>query len=435
TAWATAAAHRPVMAEMFEKLFISDADLTYGDRHTFLSVDGGGTLKQPSFKFGSGSAQAIRPYCLEEYNSHLFVGGYGSEDTGDDDRPEMLRHSWLGRSADDVTSGAEGFDKEAWLMLGQKGVRVTGLRKGRGLLLAAKRSELYRISGFGRAYPGWQFSVEGVNNSLGMGVTNPYALAYAGGFWYGLGAQGPFRTDGFLTESLVGPRQREWRAVEDIDNAWVAFHPERRVMLFGVRIPSRFAGGTIYPNVIWAWDVMRDVWQHDWDLNGTEVLFATPSATSTGLAPTSPPNSLVLTVATVVGYTATWVNGDATAETEVWDRPGAGGTWGVRHTEAPAGTTEVVPTVLKTITSSSAANPTNILATAHGILTGDIITIQGHSGQVGWPSINGPSYVVNFIDPDNFTIPVNLITGGTGGTFTITNKNRPHYREISVKVR
>ncbi len=160
TDWDTAAAHRPVMAEMFEKMFIADADPTYSSRATLLSVDGSGTLLEPNFKFGSGSAQALRPFCLEEYNSHLFIAGYGSEDTSDDDRREIIRHSFLGRSADDVTGGAEGFDPLAWLILGQKGVQVTGLRKGRGLLIAAKRNELYRISGFGRAYPGWQFSVE-----------------------------------------------------------------------------------------------------------------------------------------------------------------------------------------------------------------------------------------------------------------------------------
>ena len=69
-----------------------------------------------------------------------------------------------------------------------------------------------------------------------------------------------------------------------------------------------------------------------------------------------------------------------------------------------------------TITSSSVANPTNILCAApHGLLSGDTTTIASHSGST--PSINGV-HTVTVVDTLNFTIPVNVSTGGTGGTST-----------------
>ena len=71
-----------------------------------------------------------------------------------------------------------------------------------------------------------------------------------------------------------------------------------------------------------------------------------------------------------------------------------------------------------TITSSSVANPTHIVATAHGFLTGDTVLQAGHSGST--PSING-SYTVTYIDANTYSIPVNVTVGGTGGTATRTS--------------
>jgi hypothetical protein len=68
------------------------------------------------------------------------------------------------------------------------------------------------------------------------------------------------------------------------------------------------------------------------------------------------------------------------------------------------------------ITSSSIASPTNILCAAvHGLTTGDTVLIEGHTGSV--PNING-SHVVTVVDTTNYTIAVNVTTGGTGGTST-----------------
>jgi hypothetical protein len=69
---------------------------------------------------------------------------------------------------------------------------------------------------------------------------------------------------------------------------------------------------------------------------------------------------------------------------------------------------------LTTITSSSVASPTVITtATAHGLVTGERVSIAGHSGST--PAIAG-EYVATVTDATHFTISVNATVGGTGGT-------------------
>lgn len=319
---------RPVAAELYEKLFVADAATDQTARNKFFSMTSAASFTTPTFAFAGGSVAALLPYCLEEYNGVLFLAGYGDE--GDKDRPEMLRHSFLAKSPD----AADGFDANAYLLLGAKGQRVTALRKGRGLLLAAKNNEFYRITGFGRAYPGWQYTVENVQNTLGLGVSNPNGLVFAEGHWYGIGTQGPLRTDGYTVESLAGPRQRGWRAIDNVNSAWVAYHPERRLILFGVHPLLASAGrSTTYPWTVWTWDLEREVWQTDWkfgaDLFVASAIPPAGGATSAGpsAGPTADPSAPVSSLATASGYTASWTNGDATAQTEVWEKEGLGGTW------------------------------------------------------------------------------------------------------------
>ena len=67
-----------------------------------------------------------------------------------------------------------------------------------------------------------------------------------------------------------------------------------------------------------------------------------------------------------------------------------------------------------TITSSSIANPTNILtATAHTFVSTDTVTIAGHTGST--PAVDGER-VATRVDSTNFTVPINVSGGGTGGT-------------------
>ncbi len=77
-----------------------------------------------------------------------------------------------------------------------------------------------------------------------------------------------------------------------------------------------------------------------------------------------------------------------------------------------------------TIASSSVANPTTITTTAaHGLAVGStaLMRIAGHTGST--PSLDG-EYTATFTGAPTFTVPVNVTTGGTGGTaqrFTLIN--------------
>ncbi len=218
-------------------------------------------------------------------------------------------------------------------MIGSKGQRITALRKGRGILLIAKENEFHRVSGFGRAFAGWQYQVEPLENTQGLGIANPKALTFAEGFWWGIGAQGPLRTDGVTVESIVGPRRPSWRGIDNVADSWVAYHPERRLMLFGLH-PTEAASGrsATYPWVVWAWDIQRSVWQPNHKY-GADLFHASAITTTTGSSsgasggPSAAPSSPSTSAETVSGYQANWTNGDTTAQTEFWEKEGSGGTW------------------------------------------------------------------------------------------------------------
>lgn len=65
------------------------------------------------------------------------------------------------------------------------------------------------------------------------------------------------------------------------------------------------------------------------------------------------------------------------------------------------------------ITSSSIANPTNILTAANTFVSLDTVTIAGHTGST--PAIDGER-VATVVNSTNFTIPINVTGGGTVGT-------------------
>jgi hypothetical protein len=282
-----------------------------------------------------GVAQEITPYCLETYNNVLFIAGYGSEAAGDADRPEVLRHSFLGVApSNSLALGdiSDGFDKNAYNLIGAKGQRITGLKQGRGYLLAAKANELYRISGAGRAYPGWQYAVEMVMNTSGLGVANPNALCFAEGYWYGIGAAGPFRTDGFTVTTMVGPRKADFNAVDNLANSFCFYHPDRRGVLFGVHPQGTTPAQ--YPYNLWFWDVERERWQPDWVLATPTAFFHGNNIPTTSvLGPSAPPTTPVTSAVTTTGYTASWTNGDASAQTEFWQLDTTS-TWVLNSTQA-----------------------------------------------------------------------------------------------------
>lgn len=334
--WTKNAPARPVSARLFERLYVCDAEPSYANRATMVAIDTQipPVITEPTFAFvtGGAGAAALRPYCLEEYNNVLFIAGYGDEESDQGDRPETVRHSFLGTRPD----LAGGFDPLAFNVIGAQGERVTAMKKGRGLLLIAKPTELYRLSGFGRRLPGWQYQVEPIFNTDGFGVSNALGLEHAEGWWYGAGKQGPFRTDGFNVQSLVGPRQRAWARIDKLEFSWVRYNPSRRLVLFGVHFEGSSAGHLTYPFTIWAFDIDRNVWTGDQvylrSLAAGDVLDVTTLATistETVQGPSGTPSAPNTTAVNPYGWTANWTNGDSSpgAQTEYWEKEGSNGDW------------------------------------------------------------------------------------------------------------
>jgi len=344
--WDKATPARPVGAELYEKMFIADATVDYSARKGLVCVDGAGTVTPVAFDFGGGS-ETLKPYVCEEFNNHLFIAGYENK-TLSADAPATIRHSYLGVSPEAVG----GFDTLAYLYCGAKGQRVTGMKKGRGLMLVAKNNELYRITGFGIAKPGWTFAIEMVQTTQGLGVSNPYALCYAAGsaggpgYWYGIGEAGPFRSDGFSAEFLGLPRAASWNKITNLAYAWVIYHPDRNVVLFGMNQTPVPAGRSVtYPTVAWIWDCQRERWISDIAMSADMTYASAIPSVTTTFSPSTAPTSLAFThfSAGLTTVAATWTNGDATASTEIWVRDiNSGGTSALWSTAAPAATSATI---------------------------------------------------------------------------------------------
>ena len=73
--------------------------------------------------------------------------------------------------------------------------------------------------------------------------------------------------------------------------------------------------------------------------------------------------------------------------------------------------------VLESLTAISINNPTEITAAGHGLTTGDSIYIYGTDST---PALLG-SYVVTVLDTNTFTVPVNVTSAGTTGSWFVAN--------------
>jgi hypothetical protein len=84
------------------------------------------------------------------------------------------------------------------------------------------------------------------------------------------------------------------------------------------------------------------------------------------------------------------------------------------------------------ITSNTAANPSVVTTPVpHGLTSGDIILISGVA--TSSPTINGER-TVTVISPTQFSVPVNVTTPGTGGSFVRSNSRNggAGYLEVSA---
>ena len=343
--WNTATAARPYAVELFEKVYFVDATES-GSTRNGMSVGtwsaGAWSVSQPVYDLdGSGSGTgALKAYSAEVFNGVLFVSGYDSESApSSGSAPHLLRHSLLG--TDPSTSG--GFDPNAYLILGAKGQFVRAMKSGRTVMLVAKDSELYTISGSGHSLPGWQYQVQQVSNSLGAGCTNPYALDHAYGMWYGIGRVGPWRTDGGNVELLRAGRDRSWSRVQNLQLATVTAHPDRRQVWYGFHEVGR-TGYQTGACTFWVWDLEREQWDVSQRTNrsytflGTVLQGATVAPSG---APGAPTQDFTAPAYDFDALEVTFTPADASALTEVWYRPASGGAYAL-HSSVREGVTRAL---------------------------------------------------------------------------------------------
>jgi hypothetical protein len=411
-------------------MFLCDATVDYSIRSGLVCIDSAGAKTDVSFDLGGGAEQ-LKPYVCEEYNNHLFVAGYENK-TLSLDAPATLRHSYLGVSPE----AAGGFDPLAYNYIGAKGQRITGLKKGRGLLLVAKANELHRVSGYGIAKPGWTFAVEPVESTQGMGVANPYALCYAGGeekgYWYGIGESGPFRSDGFSAESLVSVRRRSWKKITNLAYSWVQYHPDRDCVLFGFnQTPAPVGRSATYPTIMWVWDCQREVWMTDITMSA-DVMYAHAIPTGTVLGPTAIPSGLAFAhgSATLTTVAASWVNGDATADTQLWLRDIThGGPFLLWATAVPGATTATLGSLAAGVNysvqirhvKSSVASGYTAEVSAYTLLPAPVLTYNTFYGYlesavaIGHGTVRFENTGVEY-DVTTVTAPGTYIAHGAPGT-------------------
>lgn len=318
--WGAASAARPVLAELFEKLYLVDATEDYSVRQPFTEVDSAGVVTVPTYDLdgdGGTAAAAIKAYCIAAFNSVLFVAGYDSEAVGAGRAPHLVRHSFLGVKP----SLANGFDKDAYNTIGSQGLAVRAMCPGKTVLLIAKDNELHKLTGSGKALPGWQYAVQQVDNSKGFGVANPYALCHRAGLWYGVGQAGPFVSDAATVDPLAGYRAQSWKNVQRLDTAFVVEHPNREAILFGFNMAGYSGRSAQFPFILWVWDCVREAWSGDLDfgVNLAYVQPISPISTLTSTGPITAPGAPTIddASATTSGVAGTASLGDATAKTEV----------------------------------------------------------------------------------------------------------------------
>lgn len=343
--WNSALAARPVVAELFEELYLCDGTEDFTARQSMRSVVSDGTVSTPTYNLDGDAgtaAAAMKPYCLAPYNSHLFVAGYDSEAVGAPRSPHLVRHSFLGRKP----SAANGFDKDAYITVGTQGLPVRSMVDGgKNGLLVAKDNELYKITGAGRGNPGWQFALAPILNARGFGVPNPHALTYALGNWYGVNEAGPWICDGSSVDSLLPARQPSFRRVRRLDFAFVVPHPARNAILFGFNMSGFSGRSATYPFILWVWDLDSERWTGDFDF-GVNLAYAQPIPSLAisgggGGAPTGPtaaPSLLTVddSLSTTSSVSGGFTIGDASAQTEIRYRVAGTLIWSV-GTTVPAG--------------------------------------------------------------------------------------------------
>ncbi len=260
------------------------------------------------------------------FQQHLWGWGYGSGATGAAGyRPELARYSQPNfgplQTADSITIGSR--------VRSEREKIIAGAAVGKALFLASAYL-ITRVTGTGRS----SWYKDPVDEPVGL--VGPKAHVAAGdSYWYFWSQRGPARI------SPSGPVEPLWDQIADLVRRVV--NPEKIVasreeaqdlVIFTVDTGTGIRTRCAY-------DVRREVWLGPDDDYGIVIRAAgevdeVKVSTAAGVAPPSGPPTTAST--DFIGQTtarANWVNGDATAETQIEYRIQGTSTWNVVTSLAP----------------------------------------------------------------------------------------------------
>jgi hypothetical protein len=157
------------------------------------------------------------------YLEYLFAWGYGDENPGDDNRPEVVRVSLPGQLA---------FDAQHFFIAGSLGDPVLALAQAGNVLAVRKTSSAYQIVGYDRA----TFGIMPLDRFYGLaGARLSITIGGINYFW---SLEGPRRSAGGVSEDLGlpldlgGPSPSDLAANADPAYGFCAYRPERREIEF-----------------------------------------------------------------------------------------------------------------------------------------------------------------------------------------------------------
>jgi hypothetical protein len=182
----------------------------------------------------------IRFRGVTSYLSYLVGWGYGTENTGDQDRPEIVRVSL----PDDPTQ----FEPEHYFIAGQRGDPVLGCYEAGGVLAVRKASISYEIFGYDRT----TFGIRPADPYFG--VASPHLGVVVGERNYFWSLEGPRVSAGGASQDMAlpldlrGPQVNG--AVLDEDEAFACYDPTERSVLF------------LFGSWGYAWHLEAEAWSY-----------------------------------------------------------------------------------------------------------------------------------------------------------------------------
>lgn len=157
------------------------------------------------------------------YLSYLVGWGYGTENAGDESRPEVVR---ISKPSELV------FLPEHYFIAGSRGDPVLSCGQAGDILAVRKASSSFGIFGYDRS----TFGIRPLDRYYGVGAS--HLSVTVGGIEYFWSLNGPRRSAGGLSEDLGlpldldGPVPSDLAALGDIGYAFACFRPDRREVEF-----------------------------------------------------------------------------------------------------------------------------------------------------------------------------------------------------------